>query len=137
MTVLLLHPNDAFDDPRWSLQSWDRIIDLGVSSAERGARWAEKLGCEVLHLHSFRRRGQDFARIKEILDAGCGRLIDSQDLDWWRILSILLHEQLEMVLLINRLTETLSANDEVYASRWEWPVLEGSTTRSGIRCFHC
>jgi hypothetical protein len=122
MKVLLLHPNDTFDDRRWSSQSWDRIVDLGVSSAERSARWAEKLDCDVLHLHSFRRRDRDFARVKEILNAACGRLIDTQGLDWWRILSILLHEQLEMVLLINRLSETLSASDEVYASRWEWPV---------------
>jgi len=122
MKVLLLHPNDTFDDHRWSSQSWGRIVDLGVSSTERGARWAEKFGCELLHLQSFRRRGQDFARIKEVLNAGCGRLIDNQGLDWWRILSILLHEQLEMVLLINRLSGTLSADDEVYASRSEWPV---------------
>jgi hypothetical protein len=122
MKILLLHPKDQFDDSRWSAQAWDLVVDLGVSSVERGSMWAERLSCRVQHLHSFRRREQDFRRLKEILNPGCGRLVDDEGLDWWRITSILLHEQLETVLLINRLAELLSREHEVHGSRWEWPI---------------
>jgi hypothetical protein len=122
MKVLLLHPKDSIEDARWSTHSWDRIVDLGVSSKERSAGYEKKFHCAVHPLHSLRQRDQDFERTRQILDADCGKLIDQLGLDWWRISSILLHEQLETILLVKKLQKDLAGCRELYASRLEWPV---------------
>ena len=122
MKILLLHPSDAFDDPRWSNTHWDLIVDLGISSQDRSEFWAKKLGCPVHQMHLLRSREHDFRRLREVFVAGCGRLLDRNGLDWWRIMSILLHEQLEAVLLIQRLRHELPGQSSVYCSRGEWPV---------------
>ena len=67
-------------------------------------------------MSSLRNGFHDFSHIRSLLGAGCGRLVDNYGLDWWEILSLLLTEQLESVILLQRLAETISA-DEVYISR--------------------
>ena len=128
MKILLLHPSDTLSDGPWSRSRWDLVIDLGVSSTESAAIWSGRLNCRVLQLQSFRRRDEDFHRIREILNSGCGNLSDRQGLDWWRILSILLHEQLDVVLMARRLATDLGNGHEVYSSRWDWPVSELART---------
>jgi hypothetical protein len=124
MKILLLHPSDTLSDGPWSQYRWDLVIDLGVSSTESAAYWSRRLNCRVLQLQSFRRRDEDFQRIREILNSGCGNLSDRQGLDWWRILSILLHEQLDVVLMARRLAADVGSGHQVYSSRWDWPVSE-------------
>jgi hypothetical protein len=45
------------------------------------------------------------------------RLTDRFGLDWWELTSILVHQQLESVLVLRLLVETLDPLDEVYVSR--------------------
>lgn len=91
-------------------------MDLGIAGARAYARWTEEFHCPVSMLSSLRNGFHDFFHIRSLLSAGCGRLIDGYGLDWWEILSIRLVEQLESVIVLERLAETISA-DEVYISR--------------------
>ncbi|MFY9908679.1 MAG: hypothetical protein WCF22_15830 [Candidatus Sulfotelmatobacter sp.] len=116
MKVLLLHPEDNPGTGPWRHLRWDRIVDLGLAGANTYASWNEQSRCPVSTLSSLRNGFHDFSHIRSLLGAGCGRLVDNYGLDWWEILSLLLTEQLESVILLQRLAETISA-DEVYISR--------------------
>lgn len=116
MKVLLLHPKDNPGTGPWRHLRWDRIVDLGLAGANTYASWNEQSRCPVSTLSSLRNGFHDFSHIRSLLGAGCGRLVDNYGLDWWEILSLLLTEQLESVILLQRLAETISG-DEVYISR--------------------
>jgi hypothetical protein len=116
MKVLLLDPLDAPDV--WTVRGarCDRVVDLGLAGAGTYTRWNELFHFPASTLSSLRNGLNDFFHIRSLLTAGCGRLVDDYGLDWWEILSILLVEQLESVIMLERLAETISA-DEVYISR--------------------
>jgi hypothetical protein len=116
MSVLLIHPEDNPDSGSWRDLHCDRVIDLGLSGKNSYARWSRNFGCPVNGLTYLHRGMSEIRRVRDLLAAGRGRLVDSQGLDWWEILSICLTEQLEAVVLLQRLAETL-AGDEVYISR--------------------
>ena len=116
MRVLLVDPLDTPDACTRAGLRWDRIVDLGLAGVSTYARWADQFHCPVSTLNSLRHGFDDFWHIRNLLSAGCGLLIDDHGLDWWEILSIRLTEQLESVILLERLAETISA-DEVYISR--------------------
>ena len=116
MKVLLLHPEDTPHAGPWRDSRWDRVFDLGLAGTESYAHWNRILQCPIENLSSLRRGKRDFRRMWDLQAAGCGRLVDDYGLDWWEILSILLIEQLESVMLLERLAEILST-DEVFISR--------------------
>ncbi len=115
MSVLLVDPLDA-PDSRPDESSWNRIVDLGLAGVGTYRRWADQFRCPVSTLNSLRKGFDDVWRIRNLFAAGRGRLLDSRGLDWWEILSIRLTEQLETVILLQRLVETVSG-DEIYVSR--------------------
>jgi hypothetical protein len=117
MKILLIDPLDSVDAAPWTGRAWDRIVDLGLGGWNSYARWTAKFQCPVITLDSLRQGFDDFRRIRNLLTSGCGRLIDKQGLDWWEIMSILLHGELETLILLQRLAQTLGSNDEVYISR--------------------
>ncbi len=45
-----------------------------------------------------------------------------QELDWWELVALLIHEELETALLVSRICAALPPTDEIYASRSSWPV---------------
>ena len=96
---------------------WDRIVDLGMGGKNTYARWTRQFRCPVTILDSLRNGFDDFRRVREVLGVGCGRLIDEHGLDWWEIMSILLHGELETLILLQRFVRTVEAGDEVYVSR--------------------
>jgi hypothetical protein len=116
MKVLLLDPLDTPNAPAPAGLRWDRIVDLGLAGTGAYASWTEQSHCPVTILSSLRNGFDDFSHIRSLVTAGSGRLIDEYGLDWWEILSILLVEQLESVILLDHLAETITA-DEVYISR--------------------
>jgi hypothetical protein len=115
MKALLVHPEDPDSGP-WRNQHWDRVVDLGLAGSGTYARWSRTLGCSVETSGPAHRGMADFRQMRNLLSAGDGRLVDRHGLDWWEIFSILLIEQLESVISLQRLAESI-ADDVVYITR--------------------
>jgi hypothetical protein len=117
MKILLLHFEDDPQEGPWANLPWDRIVDFGMGGKDTYARWSAQFHCPVTTLDSLRNGFDDFRYIRDRLGRGCGRLIDPYGLDWWEIMSILLHGEVETVILLQRLLQTIGSADEVYVSR--------------------
>jgi hypothetical protein len=127
MKILLVHPNDDPERGLWVSQPWDRIVDLGLGGVRSYQRWTRKFGCPVTTLDALRQGFDDFRRIRDLLGLGRGRLIDQHGLDWWEIMGLLLHGELETLILLQRFAQTLGPGDEVHISR---PGLHASLLQS-------
>jgi hypothetical protein len=130
MKILLVHFEDDPGKGPWASVRWDHVVDLGLGGKNSYARWIRQLRCPVTSLDSLRNGFDDFRRVRDMLGVGCGRLIDEHGLDWWEIMSILLHGELETLLLLQRFLRTVSAGDEVYVSR---PGLHASLLQCLLR----
>jgi hypothetical protein len=117
MKVLLIHPLDTADTGDWARQRWDRIVDLGRDGGGTYERWHKHFDCPVETLNAFRNGFEDFYQIRELLGRGCGYLVDECGLDWWEILSIHLHEEMETLGLLQRFAKTIDSADGVHVSR--------------------
>ncbi len=117
MKILVIHSEDDPEDGPWRNRVWDRIVDLGMGGKNTYARWSRRFHCPVTTLDSLRNGFDDFRRVRGLLDRGCGRLTDEHGLDWWEIMSLLLHGELETLILLQRFVTTLDPGDEVYVSR--------------------
>ena len=117
MKCLLIHSDDDPEDGPWANGRWDRIVDLGMGGKNTYSRWKDQFRCPVTTLDSLRHGFDDFRRVRALLDLGCGRLTDEHGLDWWEIMSLLLHGELETLILLQRFLPTLESGDEVYVSR--------------------
>lgn len=117
MKILLIHSEDDAESGPWAKVSWDRIVDLGLGGVNTYARWQRQFRCPVATLDSLRQGFDDFRRVRDLLDLGCGRLIDEHGLDWWEIMSLLVHGELETLILLQRFVTTLGAGDEICVSR--------------------
>jgi hypothetical protein len=117
MKILLLHPEDELEKGPWASLRWDRIVDLGLGGKNTYERWEREFQCPVIALDSLRPGFDDFWRVREILGRGCGRLLDEHGLDWWEIMSILLHSEMETLILLRHFVKTVDSGDEVHVSR--------------------
>jgi hypothetical protein len=117
MKILLLHSEDNPEQGPWAAMPWDRVIDLGLGGVNSYEDWRRQFRCPVTALNLLRQGFSDFRRVRDVLGLGCGRVIDQHGLDWWEILSILLHEEVETLLLLRRFAETVASDDEVHVSR--------------------
>src|SRR5271155_5111478 len=127
MKILLIHPEDDPEKGTWAELAWDRIVDVGLGGVNTYERWNRRFHCPVATLSFLRSGFDDFRRVREVLGEGCGRLVDEQGLDWWEIMSILLHGEVETFILLQRFAQTVGAGDEVYISR---PGLHASLLQS-------
>jgi hypothetical protein len=117
MKILLIHPEDDPEKGPWASLPWDRIVDIGVGGVNTYARWNRQFQCPVTTLDSLRSGFDDFRRVRDLLGLGCGRLTDEHGLDWWEIMSLLLHGELETLILLQRFAPTVGSGDEVFVSR--------------------
>lgn len=117
MKILLIHPLDTADVGPWARERLDLIVDLGKSALSTHEQWRKNFQCDLQTLDSFRNGFNDFYQVRELLGRGCGRLVDKFGLDWWEILSIMLHEEMEALILLERLARTFGPSDEVHVSR--------------------
>jgi hypothetical protein len=117
MRVLFMDALDNAEAGPWASQRWDRIVDLGMGGQHTYERWSRQFDCPVTGLASLRDGFEDFRRVRDLLGIGCGQLIDQHGLDWWEIMSILLHGEVETLTLLKRWLSTLGSGDEVYVSR--------------------
>ena len=117
MRVLLIHPEDGLQDGPWASLKWDRVIDLGRSGAESYADARAGFGCSVTPIDFLRDKFKEIEKVRELLASGMGRLDDAFGLDWWELTSILVHHELESIILLRKFVETLGARDEVHLTR--------------------
>ena len=120
MKVLLLNPEDSPRRGPWLDHKWDLIVDLANSSEASIQSWQQQLKCRMISAASFRHGPEDLATVRNILQAGNGYLIDGQGIDWWKLTSILIHYEIESVLLLNRMLPELSSATEVFSTRKSW-----------------
>jgi hypothetical protein len=122
MRILLIHPEDNPEKGPWATLAWDRVVDLGLGGVSSYARWSRNFCCEVTTLNALNHGFNDFRRVRELSAIGDGRLIDEHGLDWWEIMSILLHGELETLITLQRFARTVAPSDEIYVSR---PCFQG------------
>jgi hypothetical protein len=115
--ILFIHPEDDPEKGPWTSLPWDRIVDLGLGGMNGYERWARKFHCPITALDSLRDGFEDFRRVRDVLGLGCNRVVDEHGLDWWEILSIHLHSEMETVILLQRFLSTAASGDEIYVSR--------------------
>ncbi len=117
MNILLIHPEDDPEKGPWKNLRWDRIVDLGRGGETNYVSWNRQFRCPMTTLDSLRNRLDDFQQIRDVLGLGCGRLLDEHGLDWWEIMSILLTEEVEALILMQRFASTIGSGDRVQVSR--------------------
>src|SRR5579862_4367233 len=117
MKIFVTDPLDTPDSRTVAGETWDRVLDLGMGGISTYARWSDRFGCPVATLSSLRNGFEDFRRIRQLLDAGCGRLVDQHGLDWWQITAVYFAEELDTVFLLQRFAESVSRSDSLYVSR--------------------
>jgi hypothetical protein len=117
MKCLLIHSDDDLEVGPWAALPWDRIVDIGVGGVNTYARWHHRFQCPVTTLDSLRSGFDDLRRVRGLLELGYGRLRDEHGLDWWEIMSLLLHGELETLILLQRFVATIDSGDEVHVSR--------------------
>jgi hypothetical protein len=120
--MLLLHPEDSPHREPWAQVRWDLIVDLGISSEFQVRSWEGELKCPIVSLGSFRHGLEDPKIASKILKSGQGCLLGEHELDWWELMALLIHEELETALLVSRLCQALPHADEIHATRSGWPV---------------
>ena len=130
MKILLIHSEDHPEKGPWASLPWDRIVDLGLGGINSYERWTRQFRCPVTSLGSLGKGFDDFRRVRSVLGLGCGRLIDEYGLDWWELMSLLLHGELETLILIQRFAQAVDSGDEVYVSR---PGLHASLLKHLLR----
>ena len=117
MKILLIHSEEDPEKGPWTRLPWDRIVDLGIGGVDSYARWTRRFGCPVTTLGSLRHAVNDLGRVRDVLSFGCGRLIDEYGLDWWELISLLLHSELETLILLQRFAQAVESSDQVHVSR--------------------
>jgi hypothetical protein len=117
MRVLLIHPEDDLQGGPWNNSKWDRVVDLGQAGAQAYQLAQARFGCQINSLQSYRREIGEIETVRQRLGVGFGRLIDRWGLDWWELTSMFVHQQLEVVILLEALARTLNDSDEIFISR--------------------
>jgi len=130
MKILLLHSEDDPECGPWANMPWDGVIDLGIGGVNSYARWTSQFHCPAAALDSLRNGFDDFRQVRNVLCQGSGRLVDQHGLDWWEIMSILVHGEVETLILLQRFVQTLGSQDEVHVSR---PSLHASMLQGLLR----
>src|SRR5271165_1423768 len=135
MRVLLLHPEDSPRRGLWSGQRWDLVVDLGKSSRFSEQEWEEICRCPILRSDVLREGVSDAKRVREILAAGEGQLIDEEGIDWWDLNLRFVPEVLS-VLTLQRVAAELSAQAELWSTREGWRIAVLRTLyNSSVRIF--
>lgn len=136
MRVLLVHPEDSLRRGSWSTRSWDLVIDLGKSFPAMGKAWSELAGCPVIRLEEYRKPIEDLRTTGEILRAGNGVLMDSRGIDWWELISIFVHAEVETAILLRRLAAAVRLGPRVWVTRpcWQADALARMTGAELERC---
>jgi len=116
MRMLLIRPEDGLLSGRWTTSKWDRVIDLGRGGIRSYASAASQFKCPINFLDQFRDNYREIQSVRRLLDAGKNKVRDGFGLDWWVLTSILIHQQLETTILLQKLGQTIGPSDEISVS---------------------
>src|SRR5208282_2887801 len=128
MRVLLLHPDDAFHGS-WTRQHWDSVIDLGRAPRSFYDERSAELGCSVFSVFDLAVEVADLQTWRQLLELGMGQVVDRFGIDWWDVISHMLHPELQDVRLALRLAEKLSGCRTLAVSR---PSAYSNVTRTAL-----
>jgi hypothetical protein len=117
MRFLLLHPEDSPLAGPWLGQSWDVVFDLARSGWAACERWSRAFGCPVKPIDGLREGYSEIRRVRDLVRFGLGRLVDHERIDWWELTALLVHHQLESLVLLRKMAERLPADAEVWITR--------------------
>src|SRR5579872_5069463 len=117
MKILVVHPEDELQGQPWASMRWDLVIDLGNAGAGSYGKAAAHFGCRISRIRDLGDSSTLMRRVRELFGLGLGRLTDSQGLDWWELTAILVHQKLEVAVLLHKLVGTLSPTDELHVTR--------------------
>jgi hypothetical protein len=115
MKLLLLHPEDVPTHGPWTQHSWDQVVDLGKAGRSTYDQWNDFFHCPVETLQKLDL--DDFGQIRRALSSGLGALEDEYGLDWWELISIRFHEQIERILSLQKLAVQIGSKDEIFLTR--------------------
>jgi hypothetical protein len=116
MRVLLLHPEDDFSGP-WKAQPWDWVVDLGRAPGSYYDGQSATLGCPVSSIYDFALEIDDVQVWRELFALGMGRVVDRFGVDWWDVVGLSLHPELQDIRLAIRLAGKIGGNCTLTASR--------------------
>ncbi len=117
MRILLLHGEDEPLAGPWLNQPWDMVFDLGRAGWVACERWTRDFGCPVRPIDGLKKGHSEFQKVRELLQIGRGRLLDQEGIDWWELTSLLIHEQLEKLVLLQRFVEDVAGEAQVFITR--------------------
>jgi hypothetical protein len=117
MKILLVHPGDDAQRAPWSNGAWDKIVDLGLTGHKSYKAWTDQFHCPVTVLESLQTGFEPLRQVRRLMNFGAGRLMDEHGLDWWELLSLMLHGELETFIRLRHFVETLRPGDDLYVSR--------------------
>jgi hypothetical protein len=113
--VLLLHPDDGV--PPQNKPAWHLIVDLGRAPASTYDEWSQQSGCRVMSLFERTEGVRDLYRTRELLEYGMGEAVDRFGIDWWDVLAQSIVPQIQQLMFVRRLAETLEAGTHIYSTR--------------------
>jgi hypothetical protein len=116
MRVFLLHPDDGFHGS-WMRQHWDLVVDLGRAPKSFYDEHTATLGCPVFSVFELAREIEDVRVWRSLLDQGLGHVVDGFGIDWWDVISLVLHPELQEIRLALRLADKLRGCRSLVASR--------------------
>ena len=116
MRVLLLHPEDDFSGP-WKDESWDWVVDLGRGPRSFYDERSAAYGCPVSSIYDFAREIEDLQIWRDLFGIGMGRVVDRYGIDWWDVVGLSLHSDLQDMRLAARLAPRLGVECSLIASR--------------------
>ena len=136
MRVLLLHPEDVAWYGPWASARWDQIVDLAYAGPDTYAEWTARCGSPVRSIHEFAGECQSYTSIKRLLDPGRNHLLDRMGLDWWEIIAVLSHHELQALYLLQQLRRELGSDAEYRATRpGTFSNLLGQMIGSGVPAY--
>ena len=116
MSVFLLHSDDDFHGS-WTHQTWDSVIDLGRAPKSFYREQSARLGCPVFSVFDLAIEVEDLQAWRALRAPGLGRVVDRFGIDWWDVISLMLHSDLLEVRLALRLAGKLRGCRSLVASR--------------------
>ena len=116
MRILLVHPEDDFNGP-WKKRHWDWVVDLARAPKSFYEQRSSEFGCACSSIYDFALEMEDVRAWRDLFALGRGRAVDRYGLDWWDIVGLSLHPDLQDIRLGVRLAEKLGANSTLTATR--------------------
>jgi hypothetical protein len=101
---------------------WDLVVDLGRSSDLTYESHSREFGCPVISLYQFAEEVSDLYLSRQLIEAGVGKLMDSEGLDWWSLLSPDLVPGLLQLIMVHRLAAHLSTECEMFSRQPDYRI---------------